>query len=60
MNAELIDELVPVKSADVLRCSWGLAQKEGVVTGISGGVTLVGALRFCAKALEGSTGQKAV
>jgi cysteine synthase A len=55
VNAELIDEIVPIKGADALRCSRDLAREEGIFTGISGGATFAGALQVCARAPEGST-----
>jgi cysteine synthase A len=55
VNAKLIDEIVPIKGTDALRCSQDLAQKEGIFTGISGGATFAGALQVCAQAPAGST-----
>jgi len=53
--AGLIDEIVPIRGSDALRCSRDLAQKEGIFTGISGGATFAGALQVCAGAATGST-----
>jgi cysteine synthase A len=52
---QLIDDVVPVSGADALRLSRELAQKEGILTGISGGATLAGALKVCDTAEQGST-----
>lgn len=50
----LVDEIVPVNGADAMRCSRELAQKEGILTGITGGATFAGALKICRSAPEGS------
>jgi cysteine synthase A len=55
LDMEVIDEIVPVAGADALRLSRDLARKEGILTGISGGATLAGALKVCESAAEGST-----
>jgi len=49
-----VDQIVPVKGTDALRCAQELAQQEGIFCGISGGATLAGALEICASAPEGS------
>jgi cysteine synthase A len=54
-TAELIDQIVPVRGAEALRCSRDLAREEGIFTGISGGATFAGALQVCAQAPAGST-----
>jgi cysteine synthase A len=45
VKAGLIDEVVPIKGGDALRCACELAQKEGILTGITGGATFAGALQ---------------
>jgi cysteine synthase len=50
----LIDEVVPIKGGDALRLTRELAQKEGILTGITGGATLAGALQICARANKGA------
>jgi cysteine synthase len=50
-----IDQIVPVKGDDALRCSRALARDEGIFTGITGGATLAGALQICASAPAGAT-----
>jgi cysteine synthase A len=55
LEMQLIDDLVPVSGADALRLSQELAQQEGILTGISGGATLAGALKVCESADAGST-----
>jgi cysteine synthase A len=52
---ELIDDIVPVKGDDALRCARDLARQEGIFAGISGGATLAGALAVCESAPPGST-----
>jgi len=54
VKAGLIDEVLPIKGGDALRCSRDLAQKTGIFTGITGGATLAGALQICARAAKGS------
>ena len=46
---------MPIPSADALRCSRELAQKEGIFVGITAGGTFAGALHVCADAPKGST-----
>ncbi len=48
-------DFIPKLTADALRCSRDLAQKEGIFVGISAGATLAGALRICADAPAGTT-----
>lgn len=55
LDAELVDEIMPIRGGDALRLSRELAQKEGIFTGITGGATLAGALAVCAGAPRGST-----
>src|SRR5262245_23083557 len=54
VNAQLIDEVLPIKGGDALRLARELAQKEGIFTGITGGATLAGALQVCARAERGA------
>ena len=53
--AGLIDQVVPVSSSEAIRLSQELAFKEGILTGISGGATLAGALLICETAAPGSS-----
>jgi cysteine synthase A len=52
--AGLVDEIVPIKGDDALRLSRELAQKEGILVGISAGATLAGAIAVASRAPEGS------
>jgi cysteine synthase A len=54
VDAELIDEIVPINGNDALRLSKALASQEGIFVGISGGATLAGALAVAEKAEPGS------
>jgi len=54
VKAGYIDEVLPIKGGDALRCSRELAQKAGIFTGITGGATLAGALQICVRAERGS------
>ena len=54
VKAALIDEVVPIKGGDALRLTRELAQKEGILTGITGGATFAGALHICARADKGA------
>jgi cysteine synthase A len=54
VKAGLIDEVLPIKGGDALRCSRELAQKAGIFTGITGGATFAGALQICARAEKGA------
>jgi cysteine synthase A len=54
VKAGLIDEILPIKGADALRLARELAQKEGILTGISGGATLAAALQVAARAEQGA------
>ena len=54
VNAGYIDEVVPIKGGDALRLTRELAQKAGILTGISGGATFAGALQICARAEKGA------
>lgn len=55
VDGNLIDQVVPVAGDDAMRLSRELAQKEGILVGISAGATLAGALRIAEQAPEGST-----
>ena len=55
VDAELIDEVIPISGDDAMRLSRELAQKEGIFVGVSAGATLAGALQVCDSAAEGST-----
>jgi cysteine synthase A len=52
--AGLMDEVVPIAGGDALRLARELAEREGILTGISGGATLAGALQICKRAARGS------
>ena len=51
---ELVDEIVAIGGDDALDLSRQLAMREGILTGISGGATLAGALQVCERAERGS------
>ena len=53
-RAGLIDEVVPIQGGEALRLARELAQQEGILTGISGGATLAGALQICRRAEKGA------
>jgi cysteine synthase A len=54
VDANLIDEIVPVNGGEAMRLARELAQKEGIFVGTSGGATLAGALTVCRSAPAGS------
>jgi cysteine synthase A len=54
VQAGLIDEILPIKGVDALRLARELAQKEGILTGITGGATFVGALQMARRAEQGA------
>ena len=54
VNAELIDDIVPINGNDALRLTKSLATDEGIFVGISAGATLAGALAVAAQAEPGS------
>jgi cysteine synthase A len=54
VEAELIDEILPIAGDDALRLSKSLARDEGIFVGISAGATLAGALAVAEKAEPGS------
>jgi cysteine synthase A len=49
-----VDQIIPVNGAEALELSRTLARREGILTGISGGATLAGALAVCAAAEPGA------
>jgi cysteine synthase A len=51
----LIDQVVPVSGSDALRLSRELANRAGILTGISGGATFAGALKIAESAPAGTT-----
>ena len=51
---EHVDQIVPISGAEALELSRTLAVREGILTGISGGATLAGALAVCASAEAGA------
>jgi cysteine synthase len=55
VDMHLISRVIPIAGADALRCSRDLAQKEGILVGITAGGTFVGALKVCAEAPKGAT-----
>lgn len=54
VNAELIDDILPIAGDDALRLSKALARDEGIFVGISAGATLAGALAVAEQAKPGS------
>jgi len=50
----LVDQIVPVSGAEAMRLSRELARREGILTGITGGATLAGALHIAATAPAGA------
>ncbi len=54
VEADLIDDILPVAGDDALRLSKALAREEGIFVGISAGATLAGALAVAEKAEPGS------
>ncbi|HVU50453.1 MAG TPA: pyridoxal-phosphate dependent enzyme [Polyangia bacterium] len=49
-----VDQIVPVSGLEALELARTLAVREGILTGISGGATLAGALAVCAGAERGA------
>jgi cysteine synthase A len=49
-----IDAFIAVDGNDALRCARELARQEGILTGISAGATLAGALQLAASAPDGA------
>jgi len=54
VDAELIDEIIPIQGDDALRLSKSLARDEGIFVGISAGATLAGGLAVAETAESGS------
>jgi len=54
VDAQLIDEIIPIAGDDALALSKSLARDEGIFVGISAGATLAGALAVAGKAEPGS------
>jgi cysteine synthase A len=54
IDSNFYDEIVPVSGAEGVKWARALAQKEGILTGISGGSTFAAALRIADKAPGGS------
>ena len=52
----LIDDVVPVSSAESLKVARELARKEGIFCGISGGATFAGAIQVAQNAPFGHDG----
>jgi cysteine synthase A len=50
----MIDRFVPIRGADALQCARDLAQKEGILCGISAGATFAGALEVAKTAKQGA------
>jgi cysteine synthase A len=55
LDMHVISRVIPIASTDALRCSRELAQKEGILVGITAGGTFAGALKVCAEAPKGAT-----
>jgi cysteine synthase A len=55
VDMDVIERILPIASADALRCSRELAAKEGIFVGISSGATFAGALQVAEEADEGAT-----
>jgi cysteine synthase A len=53
--AGLVDEVVPVNGHDALRVARELATREGILTGITGGATLAGALAIARRTPPGTS-----
>jgi cysteine synthase A len=53
--AGLVDEVVPVNGHDALRVARELATQEGILTGITGGATLAGALAVAGRSPPGTS-----
>jgi cysteine synthase A len=54
LDAQLMDEILPIKGNDALHLSRELARREGIFTGISGGATFAGAMEIARRAKEGA------
>jgi cysteine synthase A len=54
VDKKLYDQVVPIPGPEGIQWSRKLAQREGIMTGISGGATFAVAMQVAAKAPEGS------
>ena len=54
IDNNLYDELIPVSGADGIKWARELAQKEGILTGVSGGSSFAIAMQIAEKAPDGS------
>jgi len=50
----MIDQFMPIRGADALKCTRDLAQKEGIFCGITAGATFAGALEVAKTAKKGA------
>jgi cysteine synthase A len=55
LDMHVISRVIPIANADALRCSRDLAQKEGILVGITAGGTFAGAIKVCTEAPKGAT-----
>jgi cysteine synthase A len=55
VDLDVISRIIPIAPTDALRSSCDLAQKEGILVGITAGATFFGALKVCAEAPKGAT-----
>jgi cysteine synthase len=55
LSEGLVDEIVPVNGAHAIATARLLAEREGILAGISGGATLAGALALCRRVPAGSS-----
>ncbi len=55
VDADVINQIIPIAAPDSMKCSRDLAQKEGIFTGISGGATFAAALKIAEGAAPGTT-----
>ena len=54
LEANHIDEMIPINGNHAIQCTMDLAQKEGIFVGTSSGATFAGALQVAERAPEGS------
>jgi cysteine synthase A len=54
IDRKLYDELIPVSGADGMKWAIALAQKEGILTGVSGGSTLAISMKIAETAAPGT------
>jgi len=54
LDAGLVDEILPINGADAISTARRLAEREGILAGISAGATLAGALQLCERLPEHS------